>query len=386
MQRGLKKLLMISTIILYTVFLTSNIKAQLKYSFSWFLIKDDNTFKSRNEYDELINTASFLISRGYSGESFNIQGYFNANLSLFNNYKDLKNHSHNFGISGKFLKGNYTVDFGANASIRRNDAQYIYYNTDNFDFFGRLRYEPSLSKIYTLGLTYAENKFKEFDIIDNNTYRIYAKYQRFFQSKLSISGEMGLGVKNYINQEVFNYYGQGEGFPPPPPRYSEDPISSTIFSMSAKIAKSITDNTGISFNFGGQLFVGDPIEAFSNGIYYYTENDLYDDPYSYEDKFSSLNFTRQFNVDLIGKFGIKYQRKYYKGTPALDEFGELTGANRRDTRKEYSFLISKKFNTEWSFPGAIELYFRFLIRQNTSNDIYYKFTDHLGIFGFTFSK
>ena len=88
---------------------------------------------------------------------------------------------------------------------------------------------------------------------------------------------------------------------------------------------------------GGQLFIGDPIKSFSEGIYYYTKNDLYDDPYLYQDRYISLQLTKQFAIGFQGKIGSKYQLKDYAGTPALEENGELTGETREDKRNEYFY-------------------------------------------------
>ena len=380
-----KYLLTLSTFLFFISLFTLEGTAQTDFFLSWNIVKDDNTFKSRYKYEELINTASFLFTKGFTRNSLNFQVFYDANLSIFNNYKDQRNYAHNIGTAGRLLLGNYEVDFGLNAQFRRNNAQYIFYNTNNYNLFARLRFEPGLSEIYTIGLSYTKNEFTEFIDINNNEFRLYGKFQKFFQSRLSISGEAGLSVKNYVNQTAVNYFGTNAGvfeFP----RQTENSVKATIFSISANIAKSITSKTGVNGKFGGQWFVGDPIEVFSQGIYYYTENDLYDDPHSYENRYISLNFTRQFDVDLQGKFGIEYQKKYYRGTPALDIEGELIGMNREDTRKVYNFLISKKIQTKWRYPGSINLYFRFLVRDNSSNDPYYQFTDHLGITGFTISK
>lgn len=120
------------------------------------------------------------------------------------------------------------------------------------------------------------------------------RFQRFFQSKISITGEVGFGIKTYVNQSVIQYFGMGFG-PRSFTRDREDPVRATIFSLSAIIEKSITSDLGVSLGLGGQWFIGNPIMAYSNGIYYYTENDLYDDPYhDYEDHIGLLDFSVGF--------------------------------------------------------------------------------------------
>lgn len=140
---------------------------------------------------------------------------------------------------------------------------------------------------------------------------------------------------------------------------------------------------GISLGIGGQWFIGDPIMSYSEGIYYYTENDLFGDPYSYQSQYVTLQLTKQFAIDFQGKIGFKLQKKDYAGTPALDENDDLTGNTCKDTRSEYFLFLTKKFKTGWRFPGSIGVFFNYMYRNNPSNDPYYDFEDHIGLVGFS---
>lgn len=384
----LKRTIWISILIMSVVVsFVDYAESQIGISFSWYLIKDDNIFKSRNEYSEMINTASLIISRGYSKNNFSFQPYYGIEISAFNENSDQKNNSHNFGIIGRHVSGDWVIDVMLGAQIRRNDAEFIYYNTNSFAFNIKTQYEPNLNTLYSIGLNYSKNEFTEFTEIDNLMYKFYGKIQRFFQSRISVSSEIGISVKNYVNQNIIQSFGsRSRGRISNPTGNSEKPLNALQFSADFNVGRSITDRTGMNIAFGGTQFVGDPIKSFSNGIYYFTENDLYDDPFSYEDKYISAYLTRQFGIGFQGKVGAAYHNKNYAGTDALDESGELLGENRLDTRYDYSFVLSKKFELDWQIPFSLSVYSRFLIRQDKSNDPYYTFTDHLGIFGLTISK
>ncbi len=372
----------VKSLIIFLVFLFFSIPvyAQMDFSLTWYLIRDDNAFKNRNLYDELINTLSLNTGRTFSIDNSSFRIYYNGDYSTFSNYKDRRNSSHKIGTAMNRLIGDKVLTtIGAYGRLRRNNAQYIYYNVDSYNFYANIRYEPDYSRIFTGGVVLAKNNFKEFSDINNNEYRIFGRYQHFFQNRLSFTGEIGLGNKKYVNQTKLNYFGIM--------RFFEEPIRATLFSANVNLGKSLTNKTGMNFGFGGQFFLGEPIEILTNdGIYYYTENDLYDDPYGYQNYFANLNFTRQFAVGFLGKIGAEYQKKDYKGTPALSMLGEVFGDYRKDTRADYYFLISKTFKTGWSFPGAVDGFFRFLIRDNASNDPYYDYFDHLALVGITIRR
>lgn len=353
---------------------------QMDFAFTWYLIRDDNAFKNRNLYDELINTLSLSTGRTFSTNRSFFRIYYNGDYSTFSNYKDRRNNSHQIGTAvSRLISDKVIVNIGANGRIRRNNAQYIYYNVDTYNFYANFRYEPDYTKIFTGGVVLAKSNFKEFSDINNNEYRIFARYQQFFQNRFSFTGEIGFRNKNYVNQTKLDYFGFM--------RFFEESIRATFFSTNVNLGKSLTNKTGMNLGLGGRLFIGKPIEIFTdNGIYYYTENDLYDDPYGYENYFVNFNLTRQFMIGFQGKIGAEYQKKDYKGTPALSMDGELLGYYRKDTRADYYFSLGKTFKTGWSFPSAVDGFFRFLIRDNASNDPYFDYFDHLALVGLTIRR
>jgi len=358
------------------------VNAQNNFSLSWFMLRDDNTFRRQTEYDELINTAVFRAGRTYTGNKFLLQCYYNAHLSVSNNFNELNNHSHQAGALYRLVRENYIIDGGIYTKVRRNRARYVYYNTDSYNVSFLLRFEPDFTNSYAFGMNMLKNKFTEFSDINNVTYRFFGRYQHFFQSRWSFASEIGLGAKNYPNQTVIVNYGTA------PEMYQtsrtrEEPVNALMLSAFTNIGKSLSRQMGMNIKLGGQRFIGGPIRCYINGIYYFTENDLFDDPYAYEELFFSLNFTRQFDVDFQGKIGVEIHDKNYKGTPALNEQGNYLGMTRQDLRREYFFLLSKKFDTGWKIPDSIELFMRLLIRDNSSNDLYFAFTDHIAILGFT---
>jgi hypothetical protein len=351
-------------------------------------MKDENNYQIQNRYDEWINTSSLFLGHSLTSSSFQLQAFYNADVSMFGTNSAQNNYANQFGLYSKYIGDKYSFDFRASSRIRRNHSQYIYYNVNNYNLTFNFRHTPKISQIFSLGFMAAKENYTEFEDLNNFTYRFWGRYQQFFQSKISLSGEAGVGVKKYVNQTIFNYYGlSGPGrFRDFSQRFTEEPVEAVMFSIRGNIAKSISEKTGINAGFGGQWFIGDPIEAYSNGIYYYTENDLYDDPYSYQDKYISLYLTRQFTLGFKGKIGLEYHDKDYRGTPALDVLGEPMGVTREDTRKRYSILLSKKFFPNWGLINNFELFFNFAIRDNPSNDPYYNFTDHMGLLGFSIGK
>jgi hypothetical protein len=371
------------SIVIFTIacLFSKFLKAQTDIHLMSFMVRDDNAFKNREAYDEWINNSSIYIGHRFAGKTIQLQGYYSADVLNYANNTDLNNYANQFGVTSHFYFDDYMLHIGAYVKLHNYKEQYIYYEVDRYYINCNLQYDPDLANFYSFGLAINKDKYKEFQDLDNLSYRLYGKYQHFFQSKLSITAEAGLGVKNYINQSEIQFFGPGNARNPFA-RYREDPVKAAQFSLSFNVGKSITPRTGMNLGLGGRWFIGDPIMAYSDGIYYYTENDLYDDPYSFQNSYVSLQITRQFAVGFQGKLGVKFQKKDYAGTPALDENGDLTGETRQDTRDEYFIMITKKFVTGWSVAESFDLFINLMYRNNPSNDPYYKFEDHIVLMGF----
>ena len=362
------------------VFLAAHgLEAQTSVNYTSYLIKDDNAFKNKEAYDEWINNSQLLLGHRYKNDTYQIQGYYSIKLLQYANNSDLSNYAHKVGFSGVFdtifENRNYSLDVRASARFNKYQERYIYYNVNGYTVNASILYNPSLDRNYSFGVALTKNQYEEFSELNNNAFRIFGKYQRFFQSRTSITGEIGLGSKKYENQSIIEYYGYY--------RYTEEPVMTSLISLSGGIGQSITSSFGINLGFGIRRYLLDPIASLSEGIYYYTENDLYDDPYSYQDRYLSLQLTKQFGIGFQGKIGSRFQYKDYAGTPALDENAELIGETREDTRREYFLMVSKKFKTKWHFPKYIDVFVNYMYRSNPSNDPYFNFEDNVALMGFS---
>ena len=83
------------------------------------------------------------------------------------------------------------------------------------------------------------------------------------------------------------------------------------------------------------------------------------------------------------KVGTELAWKDYQGTPLFDETGYPTAVTRDDVRREYFFRATKTISTGWRLPQSIDVFGNILLRDNDSNDPFYHYFDHIGLFGLT---
>ncbi len=84
----------IISIFMMLVLATAHLSAQIDFSVTSYLIRDNNAFQNRAAYDEWINNSSFQIGHLYKGKAYQIRGYYNADILHFVNNNELNNYAH----------------------------------------------------------------------------------------------------------------------------------------------------------------------------------------------------------------------------------------------------------------------------------------------------
>lgn len=349
---------------------------KLSGSLSGWIVNDDNSYGTdiKNDYEEWINSSSLELTASLRkpNRSFDLSYY--GNLSLFEEESDQNNYTNMLVFKIRdFSHDKYSIYFDASTSFKRNRDEYDYYNVNSFGGRLLIKYHPSYYSSFNTSLSVTHDNYLIYDELDNMYYALSLMGRKSFKSRFSLSGTATLSVKDYINQTQLEYLRDTSAYYN---RAKEEAVVATVFSFNGQLAKSLSNRTGVSLNFGGQRFLGSPIEVFTESGYYYTENDIYDDPSSYESENLGLQLTRQFTVSFLVKVSSQIAWKRYTGTPALDETGELVGETREDRRAEVNLFASKSFLPKFINPLELVFSFSFTSRDNKSNDAYNDFSDN----------
>lgn len=356
---------------------TTPIFAQPTMSITSYLVRDNNVFEGRDSYNMWMNHSALQLGYRWIMDGIRIRGSYTLDVNQYPDQTWFNSYSHLIALNTSYDFEDNVIQINGSARIREYDETLNYYNVNQYELTAQIQNSPSLQKLSSVGLVVQRETYSEYSDLDNLTYQLFGKYQYFFQSGLSLTANAQVGVKNYLNQTMLVDYGSGTDSE----RTREDAVKAAQVASSIRIAKSITNKMGLSFEAGGQWFLGDPIEAYTGGVYYFTENDLYDDLYAYQGIYASLQLTRQFAIGFQAKLGARAQSKDYAGTPALDDEGLLLGETRKDTRREYYIATSKRIGTGWKVLSYVDVFANFMYRQNPSNDPYYDFDDQIGVIG-----
>ena len=141
---------------------------------------------------------------------------------------------------------------------------------------------------------------------------------------------------------------------------------------SLKIAQSLGEETGISARYFQRWNLTDRGRAFVGGaVDFIGEEDLFDDPYSYESKELALTLTRYLPFSLKGELSALYSVKQYPYPNNLDYTS--SAPDRADTRFGLTVSLEKSMDDSWFVFEGTTLMVEYLYQRNQSNTAYYDY-------------
>jgi hypothetical protein len=144
-----------------------------------------------------------------------------------------------------------------------------------------------------------------------------------------------------------------------------------------KIAQGLTDNIGLSAWYRKQISLT-PESTFTNPDTYYQDEELFDDPFSFEsDEYNGLIkiiLPWYINLDIGGGFA----DKKYLGENAFISAEDSVGLGdlRSDQQSYFSFGVEKSINIDNNWLYSISLYGNYSFIRNESNSYWYSYKNN----------
>ena len=308
--------------------------------------------------DNIFQTAlpeSDYVTLTYLDTSYDVTSgasiFYKANLNLFSEHSDLRNHSHYLGVDyeKEVYQGKGLFYLGGKLGLRQNTPEYDPYNRRAGSTYTALKYyltETILGKVgYRVEYESYPN-YQSFTFLENYG---FLQFSKFLQSRTTLQVGLDAGRREYPNLNSDN----GKSY-------------AAQMTGSVKIAQSLADLTGLQFqylwHYAPQGIADD--QHIESG--YYFAEDFLEDEYDY----SSHEY--QITLKHLGPW-----RTMVRGTLSREnrEYNTLSVYNadqsRRDSNITLFLEVERKFSLPLgSFPD-LALHIEFLHRKNESNDPYY---------------
>ena len=282
--------------------------------------------------------------------------FYNANLNLFSEHSDLRNHIHHLGIAYErdVSEGNGILYFGGKLGLRQNTPEYDPYNRRSGSVYTSLKYyltETILGRVgYRLGYEGYPN-YQSFSSVENYG---FLQFSKFFQSRTTLQMELDAGRRGYLNLDD-----------------GSDRSYATQITGSAKIAQSLAERTGLQLQYlwhrAPQGIADDQYEAIS----YYSVEDFLEDDYNYS--------SHEYRIALkhLGLWESRLTATLSGRSKNYNTFAYGTEERREDRDTTFLLEVEKRFSLPLdSFPD-FTLHLEFLHRRNNSNDPYHDYSTNI---------
>lgn len=378
---------------------------------------DDNMFRNYNATKEA--STDLTLMYGYFPEQGNWAVNYTGALTSFAQFPDRMYSTHVLGASWSYPYGenddNNLTLIGA-ASLRMDREDYTAY--DYSQIAASLSLKQQLVGDFPLMTSYRVRyrSYPNFGELSYLEHFAGIGTMVFFESRTSIRLQADLGFKNYLNSTPPTPAANGSGFVPDGGgsltvdgggygngggpgsgsgngsgrmdmgggrrglgmessvdylMYEES--STSQLSAWVNVGQGIAEGTGLSFRYVQRWNLTDRGRAFVGGaVDFIGEEELFDDPYSYESNELTLTLTQVLPWMMKMQAGGYYLHKTY-GYPSTLDYSVPDAAVRADDRMGGWLTVSKSIGGEWLLFDGLELTLGYVYLRNQSNTSVYDY-------------
>ncbi|HEY9188119.1 MAG TPA: hypothetical protein VIR55_09475 [Ignavibacteria bacterium] len=359
-------------------------------------ISDDNLFKNSNKNFSNISSSNINAFYNYFTDNSQLKFSYNFNLNSFNNFPNANNNINAIDIGYAYNFDDETILLiSGNFSGKTVKEEYNIYKENDFSLSSS--YDFSYNEIHSAQIRYNYSNVSYTNLPDFSYSEHVFGYTSTFtwQTKTTLFLDFNLGYKIYSN-DMITYYTTNDTSFVTPKGYGygaklktiinsksiskNSPDNNLQFLFTTKIAQSIIDNLGVSLSYSLRKSIINNSRYILGNDYYFSNDNLFDDNYSYNENDFEMNLTYLIFTDLILKSSFEYQiKKYLNKYP--DENNDYI--ERNDNKYLFLMHLSKNFNLFDKILEKLNIYLYYIYTNNNSNVKYYNYNNNIFGLGLT---
>jgi len=345
---------------------------------------DDNLYRSPDPTQDLLTDIGIHLN--YRPDDSDMNYYYSGSFFLYQN-NPLRNFSlHGIGFSysnpfGKDEQNNFYL--GSEWSRRFNGEEYNYYDYNQLYASTNFRFDLDFMFLKS-GYNFRYRNYSILSDLTNYRHYLFVQANKSFETRTSLILEVDLGYKSFAGQEIFTSSGGGRGNG----RMAESHTTTTtseIPSMGqaiflARIAQSLFEKVGIYAQYRKQMSLTEST-TYKNLDSYYQDEELFDDPFSYESESVSSQLTWMLPWSMKLQIGGSIISKNYISEQAFSSAEDTLGLGgiRLDDRSSYYLNFSKTFYLNKNWLNSLQFNINYSYIRNESNSYWYDYKN--AVFG-----
>jgi len=364
------------------------LQAQFSKSLEISSYYDDNLFRSVQAEQDVLT--DFMLGLSYQPEKSNIKFNYSGDFFLYQN-NDLRDFSvHEIGLSYSLpysKNSNDMLYFGLDYTLRVNGDDYSYYDYDQLYAFASLHLDLDFMFL-TTGYNYRHRSYSNLPELTNDRHYIFTRLNKSFESKTTIILEADLGQKSFSGQEIYSTTTMDDGSGWRGGRNSSSKMTAVNSEdqqvrlnqavLLARVSQSLHEKVGLYVQYRRQFSFTNET-SYINADGYYQDEELFDDPFSYESEGYASQLTwvlpwtmkMQLAGALVSKDYIS-ERAYIS---AQDSTG--SGAVRNDDRSTLNFNITKTWFIKKPWIESLHFNLHYNYIRSESNSYWYDYRNNI---------
>lgn len=361
--------------------LLSFVSAQFSASVTLSSTYDDNLIRSHQPESDLISDVDINLS--YTSAKSNLTYFINPEFFRYKTNSSRDFFMNRLGFNNQIVlnkEKNQTFYFGAEWDMRINGDDFNYYDYNQLYAYANIAYHFR-SFFLKGGYNYRYRSYANIPDLTNNRHYLFIQGNKTFLTRTTLIVEADAGYKSFGGQEIYSISGGGRGsgrMGGGYTSYSTTPIPSLSHAVFlARIAQSIYDKMGIYVQYRKQISLNSG-SGYDNQSDYYQDEELFDDPFSYEsDQYSGkLTWMLPWNIKLQTGGSIHSKRYISENAFISAEDSTGLGGGRADDQKTLNFSLSKKFFPHKSWLNTLTLNVKYSYILNESNSYWYDYKNN----------
>lgn len=367
------------------LFIGSSLHAQFSSRFNVTSSFDDNIYRSPFPTSDLLTDLELNLI--YEAGESNLRFQYNGNMIL---YRDLKIQNFSVHSLGTHYFKSFGEDdihsfyLGGDWTSRINGDDYNYYDFNQLYAYFNLRLDLDYMFLKT-GYNFRYRNYLNIPELSNYRHYLFAQINKSFETRTTVILEADLGYKSFTTKEMFETMdggrlGQGQHsqtYTYSTTSLTEIPPMGQLILL-ARVAQSIYDKMGIYIQYRQQVSLTDDPTYFTADYYYYDE-DLFDDPFSYNGKNVSTQLTWLLPWTTSLRVGGSIIAKDYLKEQAYISIEDTIGLGnkRSDDQNSLYIDISKTFHFNKRWLNSLRLNFYYNFVDNRSNSFWYNYKNSI---------
>jgi len=374
-------------IVAQILFVTSITFGQFSGFVSLNAYNDDNLFRTPDSIKVQDVLSTFTLRLRYQDSESKIQLHNNANLMTYQNNTIRNFLINNVGLNKSMLlneNSTSNINLGGNWSLRVNQNDYNYYNYSQLSGYANFQLLTDIILIKG-GYSYRWRNYPNWPDLSNYLHNANVQLNKSFQTRTTVIAEAGFGNKSFFGQDSFTTIGStghGRGrWADNTSTYITNTISERLSTSQVNIilrfTQSLHEKAGIYLQYRKQISLDDET-SYRNFDDYYQDNELFDDPFTYEsDSYSSqltIMLPKSTKLLIGGSLASKNYISELAYSTADDSVG--IGGFRFDEHTNYFIDVSKTLNINKKWINSLKFNLYYSHTYNISNSYWYNYKNN----------